>query len=362
MKNRFHRSLRFKLIFYILMGGAIALLLANLLLPLGQRLLQYPFFQGILSFLARSIGTQNAVYIAVFLFFVLFILIVSRGSIKYLEAIVDGIGKIEHGDLNVRVDVRSQDELGVLASAVNSMADKLQYSISEERKSETAKKELISSVSHDLRTPLTSVIGFLGLLIHRGTHADEDLERYALIAHKKALRLQELIDDLFEYTRVSYSGIRMDRERLDMQELLQQLIEEYVPVFEEQEITIKQFYSGKKFIISGDGDLLVRLFENLIQNAIRYGKEGKILDLKIMRKDGMVAVQIINHGNPIPDNKLPYIFDRFYRAEEFRSRETGGSGLGLAIAKNIAELHGGHIQAFSDPSGTCFEVSLPTIS
>jgi len=359
LKNRLLKSIRTQLIIYIGLGAALAVFLTWVLYSLALRLHTKPFFHEIISFLHDHVGTEMTVFLAGAALFIAFVFLVTRRSLKYLEDIIRVIQVIESGNLEARIDLRSDDELGDLAGAINRMADKLKLSLEEERKSEAAKNEIISSVSHDLRTPLTSVIGFLGLLTNRGKHSEEDLEKFAAIAHKKALKLQELTDELFEYTKVSHGGMKLNTAPLNLGALLGQLAEEFYPVFTQNGMECRLFMASEKVIVSADGDLLARLFENLLNNAVRYGKNGKYVDVRVEKEKDFALVDIINYGDDIPPEKIPYIFDKFYRVETSRSRETGGTGLGLAIVKSIVELHKGTVAVTSGNQETCFRVCLP---
>lgn len=295
--------------------------------------------------------------IFVFLFIIYFMLLTKK-SISYIEKMAGAINSIEKGNLDVKINIKSDDELGDLAASINSMTSKLKKSIEDERHAEQAKNELITNVSHDLRTPLTSVIGFLGLLIDRENRSEEELQRYTEIAHKKAISLQSLIDELFEFTRMSYGGISIKKTKINLGELLEQLTDEFYPVLNDAGMECRISVPDDKVYIMADGDLLVRLFENLINNSIRYGKDGKYIDVVLKRQDKNVFVDVINYGNRISDSDIPYIFEQFYRADKSRTSFNGGTGLGLAIVKRIAELHNGTVKVESSEKQTCFEVNL----
>lgn len=316
------------------------------------------FTRGFLGMISDSLGTiPVAIITGVFLFVVFFFLLTQR-SIRYIQKISTTVGQIAKGKFDVRIPIESTDELGVLAERINLMASQLKTSIEEERRAEQAKSELVTSISHDLRTPLTSVLGYLGLIVNDRCKDEVELIYYADIAYDKANRLKKLIDELFEFTRISYGGMKIKPDNLNLGELLEQLAEEFVPILEEKGMEYRLSLPEDRIFVKGDGDLLVRVFENLISNASRYGDQGKYIDIILTREKNDAVVDIVNYGEPIPEWQLPHIFERFYRVEESRSLETGGTGLGLAIAKNIVELHQGSISAHSDEGKTTFRVRL----
>ncbi len=359
MKGRMLKSLRTKIVLTVAACGVLSLISLMILNGLAQALHTKPFFHEILSILSDSLGIEATMFLTGVLLFITLLYLLTRRHIQYLQNIVKTIHGMESGNLDLRADIQSEDELGDLAAAVNKMAEKLKISLIEERNAEAAKKDLITSISHDLRTPLTSVIGFLGLLVNRGVHTEEELEKYASIAHKKALKLQELIDELFEYTRVSYSNLKANRTRINLTELVEQLLEEFYPQLEANRLQARLSALQEKLYIHADGDLIARMFENLLANAVRYGWKGGFIDVKVHSEGANALVDITNYGDIIPAKYLDKIFEKFYRADPSRSRETGGTGLGLAIASSIVQMHGGGITAASGEEGTRFRVSLP---
>lgn len=349
------------MLFVILASGAIAAGVVSVLLTLGLTVVQVgvPYVSGFLEWLASRFGAPTMMFAVGLVTFLICFYILSQPTIRYIEQISATLQKIAQGDFDQRLPVRSDDELGRLAAHVNLMTEQLKHSIEEERRAEQAKQELITSVSHDLRTPLTSIMGYL-TLIEEDRYRDEvELRHYTNISLVKARRLKRLIDDLFEYTRVSSGGLKLERTPLDIGRLLEQLAEEQVPMLQEAGMEYRLYPSDERLMVFADGNQLARLFENLITNAIRYGREGRYVDLHWWRDGDEAVVEVVNYGEPIPAADLPRIFERFYRIEKSRSEETGGTGLGLAIAKNIAELHGGRISARSSDTRTVFEIRLP---
>ncbi len=298
-------------------------------------------------------------YITVSLvFFFIYFFALSRSTIRYLMRISQGIEQIAGGDFESRLPVRGGDELGALAENINKMTAQLKLSIEEERRTERTKAELVTNVSHDLRTPLTSIVGYLGLIEEDRYRDEVELRHYVQIAYEKSTRLKTMIDDLFEYTRTS-GGIGLRLSPINLVEMIGQLAAQFRLQFEQAEVKCRLALPDHSILVDADGDKLVRVFENLVVNAIQYGKEGRQIDIAVWSERGLAVVEIVNYGEPLPASVIPLLFERFYRGEQSRSRNTGGSGLGLAIAKNIVELHHGQISAASAEGKTSFKVELP---
>lgn len=205
--------------------------------------------------------------------------------------------------------------------------------------------------------PLTSIIGYLRL-VNEDHYKDEvELRYYTDIAYDKSLRLGGLVNDLFEYTRMGYSP--MNRVDINLVELLAQLAVDFSLTGQQEGVQVNFTPETEKIMISSDGDKLMRTFENLLSNAVRHGREAGVVDLKVSSDSKFAIVQVINYGPPIPQYAIPYLFERFYRADESRTDQTGGSGLGLAIVKTIVDAHHGTIQVTSNTERTMFEVLLP---
>jgi signal transduction histidine kinase len=264
------------------------------------------------------------------------------------------------GRLEIEVPTRAQqDELGELGTNINRMIARLRVALAEERRAAQAKSDLITSVSHDLRTPLTSILGYLDLLTASTSDLPDTARQHAEIALQKSRQLSSLVDDLFEFTKVSDPAFTIRPAPIDLGALVAQLVEEYLPVLEANEMTCRIHASPTGLSVLADGDLLVRAFENLLSNAVRYGRAGRLVNIRLSNANGQVLAAVVNYGDPIPPDALPRLFDRFFRADASRSRQSGGAGLGLATAKRIVELHGGSIRVSSDAAETVFEVALP---
>lgn len=228
------------------------------------------------------------------------------------------------------------------------------------RENEQKKDELIVYLAHDIKTPLTSMIGYLSLLSEIKDMPQEQRNRYIDIALDKSYRLEDLINELFDVARFNSEKIVLEKEEINLNLMLEQIADDFYPTLKEMNKKIN-FTSDEKTILYADPDKLSRVFNNLIKNAVNYSKENTDIDISIINKENQVTVNITNKGKQIPKEKLDKIFEKFYRLDSSRTSKTGGSGLGLAIAKEIVELHGGKIYAESDMKETTFSVILPII-
>lgn len=277
----------------------------------------------------------------------------------YIRKLSLGMQRIAEGDLNTTVEIRGCDEFASIAQNMNRMTEEIKILMERERISERSKNDLITSVAHDLRTPLTSVIGYLELIKRKPEMDAETKQKYLDVAYSKAKHLQKLIEDLFGYTKLNHNEIVLQRTTLDIVKLLEQMLDEFYPSFEEKQLEISYTPVLSSLMIEADGNLLARLFENLINNAVKYGADGKMIKIELKQEADQVVISIINYGKVIPQEEISHIFDKFYRVEQSRSQNTGGTGLGLAIAKSVVVMHGGTISARSSLKGTVFEVKLP---
>lgn len=298
------------------------------------------------------------VLLGIMIFSVTFLLLQER-SIAYIGKISDAVRDISEGDLNTAIDVIGDDEFSGMAANLNKMVKEIRRLMDKEREAERTKNELITNVAHDLRTPLTSIIGYLEILSGKSAPLPPEMQKkYIDIAYSKSKRLEKLIEDLFGFTKLNYGKISMRVAQVDIIKLLGQLLEESYPNFSNRGLSYELQSNVPAKIIQADGNLLARLFDNLINNAIKYGAEGKRVLVKVHASEETVQVSVTNYGYVIPPEELPLIFDKFYRVEQSRSTHTGGTGLGLAIVKNIVDMHSGDITVKSDLNGTVFTVTL----
>ncbi|MBB6634209.1 sensor histidine kinase [Cohnella thailandensis] len=361
MNSKPWKSLRFKMLNLFGLSALASVLTAGflVLIAIAAYKTDFPYLASLMQLMRDEIGIPVLFTSACLVFFIFYLFVLSRSTIQYLMEISKGIERIAAGNFDYRFPIRGDDELGVLAANINAMTARLKQSIEEERRAERTKVELVTNVSHDLRTPLTSIVGYLGLIEEDRYRDEVELRHYVRIAYEKTMHLKTMIDDLFEFTRTTSGGIGLRLARIDLARMLGQLAAQYRLQFEQAEMECLLSLPDHSIFVDADGDKLVRVFENLIVNAIKYGKDGRRIDIAVWSDSEQAAVEIGNYGEPLPASIIPLLFERFYRGEQSRSRNTGGSGLGLAIAKNIVELHNGAISAASDQGRTSFTVKLP---
>lgn len=235
----------------------------------------------------------------------------------------------------------------------------MQTAIEQQQQSELTKDNLITNVSHDLRTPLTSIIGFLGLIEQNPQTPINDIQKYVHIAFQKAQQLQSLVNDLFEYMRASTASIQLNYSKFDMIQMLEQLAAEFELQAQQAQIQLIVDSPQKSVIMRADTEKLGRVLNNLITNALQYGKGAKHLWLCAREQGDQVFIQVANDGEPIAKASLEHLFERFYRGDQSRSPVHEGTGLGLAIAQSLIQVHGGKISAQSDTKMTVFNIILP---
>lgn len=222
---------------------------------------------------------------------------------------------------------------------------------------EQRKNDLIMYLAHDLKTPLSSVIGYLTLLHDEGEISPELRKKYLSIALDKAERLEDLINEFFEITRFNLSEISLEYHKIDLIRLLEQLVFEFKPMLSGKNLTCT-LHTPESLPLHCDPDKIQRVFDNLLRNAVLYSYKNSKIDITARVQEEQVIVTFQNQGDAIPPEKLARIFEQFYRLDTARS-SSGGAGLGLAIAKQIVKLHGGSIDAVNGEDSIIFTVTLP---
>lgn len=299
------------------------------------------------------------IILALVIFLMVFFLLTHR-VMAYMMNNLQGACKMADGDFSHRIDVRYHDEFSCIADSINRMADTVETMKQKEQEAEETKNELITNVAHDLRTPLTSIIGYIDIVNNMPDLSEKQRSEYLKITWEKARKLEKLINELFSFTKISYGGMPMHMEKIDVIKMLEQEADELYPTFKENELECLLETDADSCMIMADGEQLVRVFDNLLGNAIKYGRYGKIIRIRTLTENTQIQIQIVNYGSVIPAENLPFLFEKFYKVDTSRQPSSEGTGLGLAIAKSIVESHGGSISARSSFEGTVFEVVLPT--
>ncbi|MFD3157806.1 ATP-binding protein [Haloimpatiens sp. FM7330] len=299
----------------------------------------------------------QAVLLSVIVFILSFLLLTKK-KVKYIEEISLGISEISKGNLDYRVNQKGRDELSLLSSNINFMAGEIKDKMERERRSEKTKNELITNVSHDLRTPLTSIIGYLTLIKNKKYENEKQMEEYLDIVNSKSEKLKVLIEELFEYTKLSNKGVTLKKETICINDFIKQLVEEFYPIFEENNLKAEEVLCEERLIVNVDIDKILRVFENLIMNSVRYSYKPGEIKVSMKKKEDKVLISITNKAKEIAQEDLDRIFERFYKVNKARTQNDEGSGLGLSIAKSIIDLHGGKIYAKSQGELVTFSVEL----
>ncbi|MEY8446221.1 HAMP domain-containing sensor histidine kinase [Enterococcus ratti] len=290
---------------------------------------------------------------------VLYWRLIRRYRQMQLRHIISELHYIANGNYDHRIPFELTGDLSRVVSSINGLVDSTVAAIEDERKIEKSKDELITNVSHDIRTPLTSIIGYLGLIEDGQYQTKEDLLKYTHTAYIKAKQMKSLVDDLFEYTKVRQPAVPVNFSAFDLIQLIEQLAADFELEAAKKNIQILVSSKIETLTMDGDAEKLVRVFNNLLTNALKYGKGATKIIIEVEKIGSEVVATVKNNGAMIPQEAIDNLFDRFYRVEESRSQETGGTGLGLAIAQSIVALHGGYIYAKSDHQWTCFIMHLP---
>ncbi|UJF34180.1 sensor histidine kinase [Paenibacillus hexagrammi] len=288
--------------------------------------------------------------------------LVSRSIIRPLKALKQAAVHIKEGNLDFEVTAHSDDELGQLSIAFEEMRRRLKQSVEMQLQYEENRKELISNISHDLKTPVTAIKGYVEGIMDGVTNSPDKLDRYLKTIYNKASDMDRLIDELFLFSKLDLGKVPFQFEEVDAGRYVQDCAQELQVDMEKKGIRfVLQELPASSCYITADREKLKRVLLNVIENAVKYsGEADSVIRMGMKDIDGKAVIQIEDNGQGIPEEALPHIFERFYRADPSRNSSTGGSGLGLAIAKQIIEEHGGMIWASSHVGiGTTVYIALP---
>ena len=343
-------------------------LMANIMVAVLVSLIVYfiiaMFFEGIISNIVSNLNYDvyswivynREIVVYVYIGIVLAV-IIYRFISKYVNAMHEVYNAL---DLILKED----NETIKLPSEMNQFSDKINeikydYILTKknEREAEQKKNDLIVYMAHDLKTPLTSIIGYLTLLKDEKQISKELQEKYIKIALDKALRVEDLTNQFFDITRYNLQNMPINKQEINLVYLLKQVIDECYPMLEKRNLKC-HLESVDKVMYVGDGDKLARAFDNLLKNAINYSYENTTIEIQLEEKEGKISIVFRNKGDKIPQYKLDKLFEKFYRGDDARTSSTGGAGLGLAITKQIIELHEGKIYVKNDDEYIEFFIEL----
>ena len=350
----------------------ILLLLLNLsiIILINLAVLNDPRLENGIFFLKKTITFANGMHLwswqRLFISFMLvgdvivvYWRLIRRYRQMQLRHVIDELHYIADGHFDHRIPFVVKTDLQKVIDSINALVDSTVASMEEERQIEQSKDDLITNVSHDIRTPLTSIIGYLGLL--KSSELNEDQTKYIQIAYDKALQMKALAEDLFEYTTLrSSTNNKLVLTPLHVNSMLEQVAAGFELEAEKKNITFNVITRPRDLVIDADAKMIVRMLNNLISNALKYGHGATEINLIANKANNeFVELRVENNGEQIPKKSLQKIFDRFYRVESSRNLKTGGTGLGLAITKSIVDLHGGNIKCQSTAELTSFIIQLP---
>jgi len=297
---------------------------------------------------------DNIIMVTILVFFVTLFRFSLSWFTRYFDQIVVGVNQLANDE---KEKIIMSPELSFVEDKLNQAKDELARRAQAKQEAEQRKNELVVYLAHDIKTPLTSVIGYLSLLDEAPDMPTKQKAKYVHITLEKAYRLEQLINEFFEITRYNFQSIQLTKKTIDLYYMLLQIADEAYPKLEESGKRV-QIFADEDITIYGDSDKLARVFNNILKNAIAYSSDGSTINISAEIKDYATVIQFENAGS-IPQEKLESIFEKFYRLDDARSSATGGAGLGLAIAKDILTLHGGTIEAQSGNSHTVFLITLP---
>lgn len=280
---------------------------------------------------------------------------------KKLRTVTAAVKSFEKGNFDSRIAVSSNDEVDELALAFNSMAGTIVNHVDRLKQADRQRRELVANISHDLKTPITSIQGYIETLQLKGSSLpEEERSRYLQIIITGTERLRRLVDQILELSRLEAGHTHPSPEPFSLSELVQDIVQKFQPQAEKHQVRLRTVLPDSVPAVLADIGMIERALQNLIDNALRYTPAAGDVVVQVTRNGNLVQVEVTDTGQGIPPEDLPHVFDRFYRAEKSRSAELGGTGLGLAIAQRIIEAHGEHITVRSTVNvGTAFSFPLP---
>lgn len=279
---------------------------------------------------------------------ILFIILIYFGlrkKIKYIEYISSSIEEISKGNLNYELEMKGEDEIAFVANQINLMEKNLLNMIEKERRNDKMQRELITNISHDLKTPLTIILGYLDIIRSKSCKSEDEEDKYIETTYEKALLLQNMVLKLFELVKLSDKEMVLNKSDVNINKLLGQVITDHSGVADGKNITIEYKNSQNIIPLNVDLDKICRVFNNLMSNAIKYSEENENIIVTIEKDEAGAVISFRNKCKNINEEDLDMLFNRFYRGDKARNSSIEGSGIGLSIVKKIIELHNSNIWA-----------------
>jgi two-component system OmpR family sensor kinase len=313
--------------------------------------------------LYRSVLIVIALGLVVALAVAFFVLRTQTGKLRHLASAIDAFRASQFREPSPVPVINSPrgDELDGLSRAYNEMTIHIQKQMQKIAETDATRRELVSHVSHDLRTPLASLRGYLETLLMKDkTLSAEERRMYLEIAFKQSDHMNRLIEELFELVKLEEVDTRIAPEPFQLGELVQDVIQKFKLISQQRDIVLEGRFAPEARLAHGNVALIERLLDNLLENAISHTPPNGLVTVTVTIDADRARLEVADTGTGISGEDIPHIFERFYRADKSRSPASGGAGLGLAIAKRIVELHDGHIRVHSEVGvGTCFSIELP---
>ncbi len=323
------------------------------------------FFENTLSELVARLNydlyawiVENRDFVVYVYIGIVLAVIIYRFISKYVNSINEVYNSLDSILKEDNETIKLPSEINEFSEKINDIKYEYILSKKNEEEAQQKKNDLIMYMAHDLKTPLTSIIGYLTLLSDEKDISKKSQEKYIKIALDKALRVEELTNQFFDITRYNLHDMPINKKQINISYLLEQLVDECYPMLEKNNLKCN-LKVPEKVMYMGDGDKLARAFDNLLKNAINYSYENTTIEIELNENDKGIIIKFRNKGDKIPEYKLSKIFEKFYRGDDSRKSTTGGSGLGLAITKEIIELHGGNIMVKNDDEFIEFNILLP---
>jgi signal transduction histidine kinase len=334
-----------------------ALLLSNIVI--WYLIFKYVGFKAIITFVFTLFIIIKGI-IEIF-----FLWRIEKRIFKPIEKLKSGVEEIARGNYNVKVEIEEINAITGLIDSFNDMAQKLQKSENMKLEYEENRKTLIANISHDLKTPITSIQGYIEYMLEGVAMSQENTNKYLHTIYNNSVYINKLIDDLFLFSKLDMQKLDFNFESISIKAFMEDLMGEFKLELEDNDVEFKYFdFLDKDCTVNLDRKRLYQVFRNIISNAVKFGPTSKLsIIIELLRAENFIFITIKDNGIGISADKLPFVFNRFYRIDIERTKDFTGTGLGLAIAKELVEAHGGGIKASSvEMEGTTFTITLPILT